>query len=196
MKYVALILSTAAIALLLAVLSGITQKIGSGARAFSRPSASLQPLSDQQRRDQTDVRHAMQTLGLAAPSGADQGLVALPSLLTQRTQRPHAGIFALIAPAAPVAEVPKNAVLRSGFAPAMPIPPPNVSVVLSGGAEGKAIVNGHLVRVGDAVGDGLVVQSIRLDAVTFASDSEELDVQMPLARLRVLGAFPRQAGGH
>lgn len=205
MKYVALTLSTAAIALLLAVLWAIAQKMGFETRTFSRSQASLHLLSDLQRRDQTDVRHALQALGqvispdatgLALAGGADGALVELPSLLSQRIQWPHDGIFALSVPAASLATAPQIRVSQSGLAPAMQIPLPNVSVVLSGGAEGKAIVNGHLVRVGDAVGNGLVVTSIRVDVVTFALDSEELHVPIPLERLRVLGAFPNQAIGH
>lgn len=80
--------------------------------------------------------------------------------------------------------------------PPTPMPLPKVSVVMAGGAEGKAVVNGHLVRVGDAVGDGLVVKSIQVNVVTFSSGSEELHVRMPLERLRVLGAFPNAAKGN
>ena len=63
-------------------------------------------------------------------------------------------------------------------------------MVLEGGSVAKAMVNGRLVSVGDHIEGGMVVKSIDIGAVTFASGNEELEIEMPLKRLRVLGAFP------
>ena len=73
---------------------------------------------------------------------------------------------------------------------------PQVTVVMESGASGRAVVNGQLVRVGDAVGEGMVVNSINVDSVTFSSGKEVLEVRMPLNRLRVLGAFPGPSKGN
>jgi hypothetical protein len=71
-----------------------------------------------------------------------------------------------------------------------------VSVVLRDGSEGKAVVDGYLVGVGDQVAGGLVVKSIRIESVTFSAQGEEIDVAVPLERLRVLGAFPSRSKGN
>lgn len=200
-------------AVLLAVLWGITQKMGAPGRTLARPQAALAVLSPQQLRDQAAVRQALQALGHAlpaapAPTAADPA-AALPLERAPRLQQalawPQEGIFALLAPvpeavpasaSAPGAPAPAWRPAGAGTAPAfVPAPSaqplPEVSVVLAGGSAGKAVVNGHLVRVGDAVGEGLVVRSIELDKVTFAAGTQELQVHLPLQRLRVLGAFPQ-----
>ena len=205
MKYVALTLSAAATALLVVVLGGIAQKMGADVRVLPPPQVSLNPLSEQQRRDQADVRHALQALEqvatqhsmeLVGSGDADGHFPAFSSSLNQGVVWAHGDIFALSPLVAPLAEGSRNRVSHVGFATATPLPLPNVSVVLSAGAEGKAVINGHLVRVGDTVAEGLVVKSIQVDVVTFASGSEELHVRMPLERLRVLGAFPNQVRGN
>ena len=202
MKYVALTLSTAATALLVLVLGGIAHKMGSDVRAVAPVQVSVNPLSEQQRRDQIEVRQALQALGQVTSerslallrSGATDGAEAIArTSLNQGVERPYGAIFALSAPPVERAASPRQREPRGGFTSPAPLPLPKVSVVLAGGAEGKAVVNGHLVRVGDGVGDGLVVKSIQVDVVTFASGSEELHVRMPLERLRVLGAFPSAA---
>jgi len=205
MKYVALTLSAAATALLVVVLGGIAQKVGTDVRLSGPPQVSLNPLSEQQRRDQADVRKALQALDLVATGhsmetagagGAGRHLSEASPVLNQGADGEYGDIFALSPLAAPLAEAPRNRASLSGFAPTSSLPLPDVSVVLSAGVEGKAVVNGHLVRVGDTVADGLVVKSIQVDVVTFASGSEVLYVRMPLERLRVLGAFPNQARGN
>jgi hypothetical protein len=62
--------------------------------------------------------------------------------------------------------------------------------VVEGNSGAKAMVNGRLVSVGDRIEGGMFVKSIDIDTVTFASGKEELEIRMPLERLRVLGAFP------
>lgn len=201
-------------AVLLAVLWGITQKMGTPGRTLARPQVALAALSPQQLRDQAAVRQALQALGHAlpaapAPTAAADPAAALPLERAPRLQQalawPQEGIFALLAPlpeavpapaSAPAAPAPAwrpaGAQTPPALVPAPPVQPlPEVSVVLAGGSAGKAVVNGHLVRVGDAVGEGLVVRSIELDKVTFAAGTQELQVHLPLQRLRVLGAFPQ-----
>lgn len=205
MKYVALTLSTTATALLVLVLGGIAHKMSSDVRAVAPVQVSVNPLSEQQRRDQTDVRQALQALGqvtserslaLLRSGPTDGAQVAARASLNQGVERPYGAIFALSAPPVERAAAPRQRAARGDFMPPTPMPLPKVSVVMAGGAEGKAVVNGHLVRVGDAVGDGLVVKSIQVNVVTFSSGSEELHVRMPLERLRVLGAFPNAAKGN
>ena len=201
MKYVALTLSTAATALLVLVLGGIAHKMGSDVRAVAPVQVSVNPLSEQQRRDQIEVRQALQALGQVTSerslallrSGATDRQATARASLNQGTERPYGAIFALSSPPVERATAPRQRASRGDFTSPTPIPLPKVSVVMAGGAEGKAVVNGHLVRVGDAVGNGLVVKSIQVSVVTFASGSEELQVRMPLERLRVLGAFPSAA---
>lgn len=190
-------------ALLLAVLWVITQKMGANVRSFSRPQVALSALSPQQLRDQGDVRHALQALGHALPQMPAQAVAADPSeRLQQPLLWPQEGIFAMLAPEAAAPAPAPVAAASARLAPApfaratqekapLPVSLPAVSVVLASGVAGKAVVNGHLVQVGDTVGEGLVVQSIALDKVTFATGTQQVQVHLPLERLRVLGAFPQ-----
>lgn len=200
MKYVALTLSTAATALLVLVIGGIAHTMGSNVRSLAPVQVSVSPLSPQQKSDQADVRQALRALGqvteerslaLLRASSQDGAKGEQQAALNQGLERPYGAIFALSAPVETRIPGPRQQMAPRDVASPTPLPLPKVSVVLAGGAEGKAVVNGHLVRVGDAVGEGLVVKSIQVEMVTFASGSEELQVRMPLERLRVLGAFSK-----
>jgi hypothetical protein len=199
MKYVALTLSTVATVLLVLALVGMANRIGSGGRALPPVQNSLPPLSAQQVSDQAEVKLALQSLDkfpsarfFASTGGS--GSAASPGA----SAAPDGSIFALSAELIETpASVPRKrttAAVKSG--PLNPLPLPRVSVVLKSGADGKAVINGHLVRVGDPVGDGMVVNTISVEAVTFSSGKEILEVRMPLDRLRVLGAFPGSTKGN
>jgi hypothetical protein len=201
MKFVALTLSAVATALLVLVIGGIAHTMGSNVRTLAPVQVSVNPLSPQQKSDQADVRQALMALGqvtserslaLLRAASADGTQGDAQASLDQDPDLPYGAIFALSAPVDPRAPVPRQRTATAYVAPPTPLPLPKVSVVLAGGSEGKAVIDGQLVRVGDAVGDGLVVKSIQVEAVTFASGKEVLEVRMPLERLRVLGAFPNR----
>lgn len=200
MKYVALTLSAVATVLLASAVAGIAHQIGSNKRQLLPPQNALQAISPQKLRDQADVNEALLALGkvsparFLAPGGADNqasGQAAAGTYLSDRELMAQNGnIFAL---AGPRVETPVHSPRRAiaSSAPVRSLPLPRVSVVLQSGADGKAVIDGNLVRVGDPVGDGFLVKSIQIDAVTFAAGKEEVEVRMPLGRLRVLGAYPQ-----
>ena len=193
MKYVALTLSLIAAALLLLAAAMIGNRIGVERHTLAPVQMSLPPLSPQVVADQAELKVSLQALldaaarrpmGLMAAGSAAQGIRPLEnydSLFVLPPQTPTQ--MAALAPQ------PRAGHVRQ---PLSSVPLPKVSVVVEG-AERKAVVDGHLVRVGDAVGDGLVVRAIQVGAVTFGYGKEELVVAVPLERLRVLGAFPAKA---
>jgi hypothetical protein len=199
MKYAALTLTTAATALLVLAMAGIAQQIGGNGRPMPPLQVSLSPLSEQQVREQDEVKTALVALRGAA-AGRPYGLAqigrapATPVDQGVQAQADYGSIFALpleVAAAKPVKGSPRpQRVALSAVAL------PRVSVVLRDGSEGKAVVDGYLVGVGDQVAGGLVVKSIRIETVTFSARGEEIDVAVPLERLRVLGAFPSRGKGH
>lgn len=195
MKYLALTLSTLALALLTLVAVVMWQTIGTPRRTALPVQASMRPLDERQLREQEELRSAIAELmplaqrsgaGAFAPAtdGADTGTA---SAATQNTMGGQ--IFALTAqtPQSRQRETRHITVART---PAAPLPLPRVNVVVEGNSGVKAMVNGRLVSVGDHIEGGMVIKSIDIDAVTFLSGKEELEIKMPLERLRVLGAFP------
>lgn len=177
MKYVALILSSIATALLVLAVAGMAGRLGEQRRGLPPPQVSVNAPTAQQFNDQADLKNALQALVEASSSGS--------SFLMRQDGGSAASLFAL-APAQ--SDMPRE---RVRALPPAPPEPPVVSVILDAGSEGKAVVNGHLVRVGDPVGDGLTVRSIQVDSVTFANGKDRsLQVTVPLDRLRVLGAYP------
>lgn len=197
MKYAALTLSTVATALLALALVGMANQIGSGGRPLPPVRNALAPLSPQQLADQVDVQHALHSLGrlpsvrfLASPAGG-----ANADASAQNMNAFDGNIFALspLNVATPASPYRRTANTQKA---SQPLPLPRVTVVMESGASGKAVVNGQLVRVGDAVANGMVVHSINVDSVIFASGNEVVEVRMPLDRLRVLGAFPGSARGN
>lgn len=200
MKYAALTLSTVATVLLAMALLGMANQMGSGGRPLPPVRNDLAPLSAQQLTDQADVHLALQSLG-KLPSARLLALAAngAPSATSGEPRTgmdaSDGNIFAL----SPLrADTPASPQRQAGMAPTAPapLPLPQVTVVMESGASGKAIVNGQLVRVGDAVDNGMVVHSINVDSITFSSGKERLEVRMPLDRLRVLGAFPVSTRGN
>ena len=196
MKYAALTLSTVATALLALALVGMANQIGTAGRSLPPVRNDLAPLSAQQMADQADVQQALHALGqwpsarlLAPPTGVNSGAPA------ENMSAMDGYLFALSSQSA---ETPSSR-RRPIDAPAMAVPAlalPRVTVVLESGAGGKAVVDGQLVRVGDAVADGMVVSSINVDSVMFSAGKEVVEVRMPLDRLRVLGAFPGSSKGN
>lgn len=65
---------------------------------------------------------------------------------------------------------------------------PVVNVVIQAGKSGKAMIDGSIVGVSDKLASGYVVKNIAMDLVTLAKDNEEIELKVPLDRLRVLGA--------
>ena len=204
MKYAALTLSTVATALLALTLVGVVNQIGSGSRPLPPVQNALAPLSAQQMSDQADVELALQSLdklpstrffGLPAAGGT----AANTGASTASMSAFDGNIFA-ISPKRLENLAPSNRRVVVAKAPPLPLPLPlplpQVTVVVESGASGKAVINGQLSRVGDAVGEGMVVSSINVDSVTFSSGKEMLEVRMPLDRLRVLGAFPGSPKGN
>jgi hypothetical protein len=199
MKYVALTLTTAATALLVLAMAGIAQQIGGNSRPMPPLQVSLSPLSEQQMREQDEVKNALVALRGAA-AGRPYGLAqigrtpAAPVDQGVQAQADYGSIFAL--PLEVAAARPVKASPRPERVALSAVPLPRVSVVLRDGSEGKAVVDGYLVGVGDQVAGGLVVKSIRIESVTFSAQGEEIDVAVPLERLRVLGAFPSRSKGN
>ena len=195
MKYLALTLSTLALALLTLVAVVVSQTIGSPRRTALPLQTSIRPLDERQLHDQEELRLAVAALmpivqrsgaGAFAPTanGADTGTASAA------TQHMMAGqIFALTPQPSPSTQrkAQHTTVART---PVTPLPLPRVNVVVEGNSGAKAMVNGRLVSVGDRIEGGMFVKSIDVDTVTFASGTEELEIRMPLERLRVLGAFP------
>jgi hypothetical protein len=203
MKYAALTLSTVATALLALTLVGVVNQIGSGSRPLPPVQNALAPLSAQQMSDQAAVELALQSLDklpstrffvlpAASGTGANAGTSA------ESLSAFDGNIFALLPKRADIPAPSNNRRLVVAKAPPLPLPLPlpQVTVVVESGASGKAVINGQLSRVGDAVGEGMVVSSINVDSVTFSSGKEMLEVRMPLDRLRVLGAFPGSSKGN
>jgi non-ribosomal peptide synthetase component F len=199
MKYAALTLSTLSLAILAWGTVTMALKMGPGGRPAPSSEVALVPLSDQQVKDQTEVREALDAMREVAMSrmkdfpgsGEAQGLMGSS---VRRLQPQFDSIFASTPPEAvklAVAAAPRMPRAMSTM-PAMPVslPTPRVSLVLQTGNEGRAMVDGRLVRVGDPVAEGMVVKSISMESVVFAAHGEELVVAVPLERLRVLGAFP------
>ncbi len=198
MKYAALTLSTLSVAILAWGAVTMAFKMGPSGRPAPLNGVSIQPLSDQQLKDQTEVREALDAMREVAmsrmrdfPGASDaQGLM---SHSARRLQPQFDSVFASAPP-----EVVKVALTAAPRMPrAMPtgpapvaLPVPRVSLVLQTGNEGRAMVDGRLVRVGDPVAEGMVVKSISMESVVFAAGGEDLVVAVPLERLRVLGAFP------
>jgi hypothetical protein len=200
MKYVALTLCTVATALLVLALAGVANQIGAGGRAIAPIQNALPLLSSQQITDQRDVRSALAALD-KLPSARFLASSGAPADSVGSAQAMAVSDGTLFALSTQRTETPASPSRRSGtyVAPPsrpLPLPLPNVTVVLESGTSGKAVINGQLVHVGDPVGDGMVVKSINVDAVSFSSGKEVLEVRMPLARLRVLGAFPGSSKGN
>lgn len=199
MKYAALTLTTAATALLVLAMAGIAQQIGGNGRPMPPLQVSLSPLSEQQVREQDEVKTALVALRGAA-AGRPYGLAqigrapATPVDQGVQAQADYGSIFAL--PLEVAAAKPMKGSPRPQRVALSAVALPRVSVVLRDGSEGKAVVDGYLVGVGDQVAGGLVVKSIRIETVTFSARGEEIDVAVPLERLRVLGAFPSRGKGH
>lgn len=194
MKYAALTLSTVATVLLALTLVGVANQIGSGSRPLPPAQNALSPLSPQQIANQADVELALRSLDkipstrfFALP--VEEGTGVNTKGPTGDVNAFDGSIFAL-SPQRVEISTPSNRRVAIANANPRPLPLPRVTVVLESGANGKAVINGQLARVGDAVGDGMVVSSINVASVTFASGKETLEVKMPLDRLRVLGAFP------
>lgn len=199
MKYAALTLTTAATALLVLAMAGIAQQIGGNGRPMPPLQVSLSPLSEQQVREQDEVKTALVALRGAA-AGRPYGLAQIgrvpvtPVDQGVQAQADYGSIFAL--PLEVAAAKPVKGSTRPQRVALSAVALPRVSVVLRDGSEGKAVVDGYLVGVGDQVAGGLVVKSIRIETVTFSARGEEIDVAVPLERLRVLGAFPSRGKGH
>lgn len=192
MKYVALTLSLIAAALLLLAAAMIGNRIGVERHTLAPVQMSLPPLSPQVVADQADLKASLQAL-LDAAARRPMGLMAAGSVAPGiRPLDSYDSLFVLPQQTQMAALAPQPRAAGSVRQPLSAVPLPKVSVVVEG-AERKAIVDGHLVRVGDAVGDGLVVRAIQVGAVTFGYGKEELVVAVPLERLRVLGAFPSKA---
>lgn len=192
MKYVALTLSLIAAALLLLAAAMIGNRIGVERHALAPVQMSLPPLSPQAVADQAELKASMQAL-LDAAARRPMGLMAAgPVMPGIRPLDSYDSLFALPQQTQLAGLAPQQPRVGTVRQPLSAVPLPKVSVVVEG-AERKAVVNGHLVRVGDAVGDGLVVRGIQVGAVTFGYGKEELVVAVPLERLRVLGAFPSKA---
>ena len=198
MKYAALTLSTLSVAILAWGAVTMTFKMGPGGRPAPLNGVSIQPLSDQQLKDQTEVREALDAMREVAMSRmrdfpGDSDAQGLMSHSARRLQPQFDSVFASAPPeavkvaltAAP--RLPRS--MATGPVPAS-LPVPRVSLVLQAGNEGRAMVDGRLVRVGDPVAEGMVVKSISMESVVFAAGGEDLVVAVPLERLRVLGAFP------
>jgi hypothetical protein len=202
MKYAALTLSTVATALLALTLVGVVNQIGSGSRPLPPVQNALAPLSAQQMSDQADVELALQSLDklpsarfFASPAAG--GTAANTGASTASMSAFDGNIFALSPKRVEILAPSNNRrVVVAKAPPPRPLPLPQVTVVVESGASGKAVINGQLSRVGDAVGEGMVVSSINVDSVTFSSGKEVLEVRMPLDRLRVLGAFPGSPKGN
>ena len=228
MKYLGLTLSSIAVALLAIALFFVAREMGRAPSVRPLSAVALPPLTEQQIRDQAQLKDAVQSWSNASssrPAALMQvaGSDAATQKLASRADFPGDSktIFALspsgsvslasaaslaaasnaaagvLSAASSGATVPAKVVRRpDGSTVAQvtnnAIPLPNVSVVLEGGQEGKAVVDGRLVRVGDKLADGLVLKSIQMDVVTFSSGKEDLQVLMPLPRLRVLGAVAKQ----
>lgn len=191
MKYVALTLSLIAAALLLLAAAMIGNRIGVERHTLAPVQMSLPPLSPQVVANQAELKASLQAL-LDAAARQPMGLMAAGSAAPGiRPLESYESLFVLPqhTPMAALAPQPRAGHVRQ---PLSSVPLPKVSVVVEG-PERKAVVDGHLVRVGDAVGDGLVVRAIQVGAVTFGYGKEELVVAVPLERLRVLGAFPAKA---
>ncbi|MFP8777624.1 hypothetical protein [Hydrogenophaga sp. RWCD_12] len=193
MKYVALTLSLVASVLLLLAVGAIGHRIGAERRAPAPIQTSLPPLSPQDVSDQAELKTSLQAL-LDSAARRPAGLMAASVNPGIRPIDSFDSLFALSADSKPVAAAGPLRVAHVR-APLNAIPLPKVSVVVEG-SERKAIVNGALVKVGDPVGDGLVVSAIQVGSVSFAYGKEELQVAVPLERLRVLGAFPSRVKGN
>ena len=197
MKYVALTLSTVATVLLVLALAGIANQIRSNGQRLPPLQNAMSPLTSQQLSDQNDVNQALHDLGqfpaarFIGAAGSDRPAEAPPARWTVA----DGSIFA-VSPQVKKDPAPAKRQADYRGQAINPLPLPRVSVIMQSGAEGKAMVNGNLVRVGDVVDNDMVVKSIDINAVTFASGNELLEVRMPLERLRVLGAFPRSAKGN
>lgn len=198
MKYAALTLNTLALAILLGGALGMALKLGSGGRPAPVDPVSVTPPTAQQLKEQADTQAALDALREVARSrGMDFPQdPARPPLITsvRPLMSPLDSIFASSEPvreALPLASARRAPVLT---ATSLQLAQPRINVVLQAGSEGRAMVDGRLVRVGDAVADGLVVKSIAMETVTFDARGTDMRVPVPLERLRVLGAFP-DAGG-
>lgn len=195
MKYAALTLSTLSLAILAWGTVTTALQMGPGGRPLPPNGVSIRPLSDLQLKEQTDVREALDAMRDVAMSrmkefpggGEAQGLMGNT---TRRLQLQFESIFALTPDEAQKVATAAPRQLRAMPRKPVPLPTPRVNLVLQAGSEGRAMVDGRLVRVGDPVAEGMVVKSIAMDSVVFASQGEELVVAVPLERLRVLGAFP------
>ena len=189
MKYAALTLSSVATAVLVVGLVGIAQGIGSKGYSNLPLPMALSPLTEQQLKDQADVKESLQVL-LHATQERRNTLGIMPAMPPSSMAYavpggPYDSIFSLPAPLEP-----EKPVLANQHTPLKAMPMPKISVVMGGGAEGKAIIDGHLRKVGDSVAKNLVVKAITLDTVTFSNGREDVLVAVPLERLRVLGAYP------
>lgn len=194
MKYAALTLSSVATALLVAALVAIAQGIGTKGYSNLPLPASLSPLSEKQLQGQADVKVALQALmhASAERQGTINSVYARSAMLPVAAYSgfpshtgPYDSIFALPAPLEPV-----KPMVMQAQTPLKSMPLPKVSLVMQSGAEGKAIVDGHLRKVGDTVAKGLTVKSIAIDTVTLTNGREDVLIQVPLERLRVMGAYP------
>ena len=147
MRFLALIFSAVALAVVALAAVVLSQRAGLPGRPLVPMMASVAPPTERQQHDQADLKSALQALlGAEEPSLSRPGAAAPQALFAQ------ASAPAVLAKATRVPE----AVYR-----------PGVTVVLETGTEGKAVVDGRLVHVGDSVDGGLRVESIQVEAVTF-----------------------------
>lgn len=144
MRYVALFLSALAVIVVALAAAALSPRAGVQGRSFLPLQGSVTPPTDNQQQALVELRFALDTLLKAADVSAGAS--------------PRQALFAQAA--APVVSA---APARAPEVLHVPV----VTVVLETGAEGKAIVDGRLAHVGEAVQGGLTVESIQIEAVTF-----------------------------
>lgn len=150
MRFLALILSALAVAVVTLAAVTLSQRAGQPGRPGTGMPAPVTPPTAEQWHDQADLKTALQALVEANdPASRSRAGAVLPQELFAQTATPAPATKSVTKPAA------------------APVHQPRVTVVLETGTEGKAVVDGRLVHVGDSVDGGLRVESIQVEAVTF-----------------------------
>jgi hypothetical protein len=159
-KYAALLLNTLALGLLAWALAGVTSVVGGRSAPSRMPMVEVKPLPDKDVQEQASIMTALQAINSLRTRG------------DQTSSYSTAGLIAQPAPGAPGTDGPL-------------LPERKVTMVMHSADGAVAVVDGHLVRSGQRLGDGGRIGAIREDRLVVAEKNGRQTMKLPVDGLRV-----------